>query len=127
MPERIGRPDADDCACGRLRVIVVDDDALARRAIRDRLQEDGFVVVAEAAGGRQGVELAAHYRPDVVVMDLVMPDVDGLAATRQLVAKAPDVRVVVLTSSHSEELALLTLRVGASGFVRKNVGLEGLS
>jgi NarL family two-component system response regulator LiaR len=126
MGDRNGGPDGDDLAGDRLRVIVVDDDALARRAIRDRLQDDGLVVVAEAAGGREGIELTAHYQPDVVVMDLVMPGIDGLEATREITQRLPDVRVVVLTSAQSEELAMTTLRAGASGFVSKSVGLDGL-
>jgi two-component system, NarL family, response regulator LiaR len=109
-----------------LRVIVVDDDALSRRVVRDSLQAAGIVIIAEASGGREAVELAAYYKPDVVVMDLVMPGLDGLAAMRQIVKKTPEVKVVVLSSSESEELGLLTLREGASGFVCKTVGLDPL-
>jgi two-component system, NarL family, response regulator LiaR len=109
-----------------LRVIIADDDPLTRRALRDVLQEAGVVVIAEAGGGREAVELSRYYRPDVVVMDLVMPGVDGLEATRQIVEQAPDVRVVMLTSSDSEEIGLTTLRAGASGFLGKQVGLEAL-
>jgi two-component system, NarL family, response regulator LiaR len=111
---------------GPLRVIIADDDPLTRRALRDVLQEAGVVVIAEAGGGREAVELSRYYRPDVVVMDLVMPGVDGLQATRQIVEQAPDVRVVMLTSSDSEEVGLTTLRAGAAGFLGKSVGLEAL-
>jgi len=65
-----------------LRAIVADDDPLARRVIRDTLQRDGISVVAEASNGREAVELALYYTPDVVVMDYMMPEVDGLEATR---------------------------------------------
>jgi DNA-binding NarL/FixJ family response regulator len=105
-----------------LKVIVVDDDPLARRMLRDVLQKAGITVIAEAGGGREAIELSVYYRPDVVVMDLVMPGMDGVAATRQIVDKAPDVRVVMLTSSDSEEVGLMTLRAGASGFLCKSVG-----
>lgn len=105
-----------------LRVIVADDDPLARRMLRDLLQDAGITVIAEAASGREAVELALYYRPDVVVMDLIMPGVDGLAATRDIVARAPEVRVVILTSSEEDEVGLMTLRAGASGFLRKDVG-----
>lgn len=109
-----------------LKVIVVDDDPLARRMLRDVLQKAGITVIAEAGGGREAIELSVYYRPDVVVMDLVMPGMDGVAATRQIVDKAPEVRVVMLTSSDSEEVGLMTLRAGASGFLCKSVGVDAL-
>ena len=115
------RTDAD-----QLRVVVVDDDPLARRMLRDVLQDAGITVIAEAGGGREAIELSLYYKPDVVVMDLVMPGMDGVAATRQIVEKAPDVKVVMLTSSDSEEVGLMTLRAGASGFLCKSVGVEAL-
>jgi two-component system, NarL family, response regulator LiaR len=110
----------------QVRVVIVDDDPFARRMLRDVLQEAGIVVIAEASGGREAVELSLYYRPDVVVMDLVMPGMDGLAATRQIIDQAPDVRVVVLTSSEDEHVGLMTLRAGASGFLPKRVGIEAL-
>jgi two-component system, NarL family, response regulator LiaR len=109
-----------------LRVIVADDDALARRMLRDVLQAAGIVVIAEASGGREAVELSLFYKPDVVVMDLVMPGVDGLAATRQIAAKTPDVKVVVLTSSDDDDVGIMTLRAGAVGFLSKSVGVDAL-
>ena len=115
------RTDADP-----LRVIVVDDDPLARRMLRDVLQDAGITVIAEAGGGREAVELSLYYRPDVVVMDLVMPGVDGIAATRDIVDNAPEVKVVMLTSSDSEDVGLMTLRAGASGFLCKSVGIDAL-
>src|SRR3954447_8255835 len=65
-----------------LRVVIADDDALTRRMVRDALQDAGVVVIAEAGGGREAIELCLYYKPDVVLMDIVMPDLDGLAATR---------------------------------------------
>ena len=109
-----------------LRVIVADDDPLARRMLRDVLHMAGITVIADAEGGREAVELALYYRPDVVVMDLIMPGVDGLAATRQIVERAPEVRVVVMSSSDDDEVGLETLRAGASGFLCKTVGLDSL-
>jgi two-component system, NarL family, response regulator LiaR len=115
------RTDAD-----QLRVVVVDDDPFARRMLRDVLQDAGITVIAEAGGGRAAIELSLYYKPDVVVMDLVMPGMDGIAATRQIVEKAPEVKVVMLTSSDSEEVGLMTLRAGASGFLCKSVGVDAL-
>ena len=117
------RPHGDD---EPLKVIVVDDDPLARRMLRDVLQKAGITVIAEAGNGREAIELSVYYKPDVVVMDLVMPGMDGVAATRQIVDQAPDVRVVMLTSSDSEEVGLMTLRAGASGFLCKSVGVDAL-
>src|SRR4051795_9797725 len=93
-----------------LRVVIVDDDALTRRTLRDVLQDAGVVVIAEAGGGREAVELTRHYWPGVVGMALVMPGVDGLEATRQIIEHAPGVRVVMLTSSDSEDVGIMTLR-----------------
>jgi DNA-binding NarL/FixJ family response regulator len=115
------RTDADP-----LRVVVVDDDPLARRMLRDVLQDAGVTVIAEAGGGREAVELSLYYKPDVVVMDLVMPGIDGIAATREIVGKAPEVKVVMLSSSDSEDVGLMTLRAGASGFLCKSVGIDAL-
>lgn len=107
-------------------MIVADDDPLARRVVRDALQEAGLIVVAEAADGREAVELARHYRPDVVLMDVVMPGMDGITATKQISREVPDVRVVMLTISDDEELWLLGLRSGASGYLKKDLDIASL-
>src|SRR5687767_15760981 len=99
--------DADDPTTERddapLRVIVADDDPFARRAIKQALSQPGIIVIAEAHDGREAVELCLHYRPDVVVMDVVMPVLDGFAATRRIIKELPDQIVVILTSSDEEE------------------------
>src|ERR1700710_2122913 len=109
-----------------LRVIVADDDPLARRVVRDALEAGGIVVIAEAANGREAVELSLYYKPDVVLMDLVMPEVDGIQATRRILAREPDVEVVILTSSDDDEVGLVGLRAGATGFLNKRAGVEAL-
>jgi DNA-binding NarL/FixJ family response regulator len=109
-----------------LRTIIADDDPLARRVVKAALQSAGVTVIAEAGTGREAVELAVHYRPDVVLMDIVMPDLNGLEATAQLAERAPDVKVVVLTASEDEELGLLGLRTGAVGFLNKDVDVDSL-
>src|SRR3954454_15556907 len=86
-----------------LRVIVADDDALVRRVLRDVLQRAGILVIAEAGGGREAVELTLHYKPDIVLMDLLMPGTDGIAATREILAARPDAKIVIITSSADEE------------------------
>ena len=110
----------------RLRVIVVDDDPLARRVVKDTLQSAGITVIAEAGDGREGAELALYYRPDVVVMDLVMPGTDGLNATRRILEEHPECRIVVLSSTDDDELGIMSLRAGAVGFMSKTIGLDAL-
>src|SRR4051794_13412452 len=107
-----------------LRVIVADDDPLARRVVRDALEAGGIVVIAEAATGREAVELSLYYKPDVVLMDLVMPDLDGIQATRRIRAREPGVDVVILTSSDDDEIGIVGLRAGAAGFLNKRAGVE---
>jgi NarL family two-component system response regulator LiaR len=109
-----------------LRAIVADDDPLARRMIRDALQDAGIVVIAEAHNGRQAVELVVHYRPDVVLMDVVMPELDGIAATRRIVKEIPGQLVIMLTSGDDDEVAMVGLRAGAVGFLTKDVDIDML-
>ncbi len=106
-----------------LRVVVADDDPLARRLLRDALQEAGFVVVADARTGREAVELALHYRPDFVLMDVVMPELDGITAVRQIRQRAPEVRVVILSTSADDDMGVLGIRAGAAGYLTKDVDI----
>jgi NarL family two-component system response regulator LiaR len=119
--EQQGAPRVD-----RPRAIVADDDPLARRMIKDALQRADVVVIAEAQNGREAVELALHYRPDVVLMDVVMPELDGIAATRRIIKEQPDQLIVILTSADDEEMGLLGLRCGASGFLTKDLDVDVL-
>jgi DNA-binding NarL/FixJ family response regulator len=106
-----------------IRVVLADDQALVRAGFKVLLEtEDGFDVVGEAADGAEAVVLARQTHPDVVVMDIRMPGVDGLAATRQITAD-PDlsrVRVLVLTTFDVDEYVFEALRSGASGFLLKD-------
>ena len=121
-------PEGSDGACAEapLRVIVADDDPLARRVVRDALEAGGIVVVAEATTGREAIELSLYYKPDVVLMDLVMPDGDGIHATRRILAREPGLEVVILTSSDDDDVGLVGLRAGASGFLNKRAGVDAL-
>jgi NarL family two-component system response regulator LiaR len=118
------RSDGSAGATEPLRAIVADDDAFARRMIKDALQGAGIVVIAEAQNGREAVELTLFYRPDIVVMDVVMPGLDGIAATRQIVKEQPEQVVVLLTSADEDEMGLLGLRAGAAGFLTKDVDVS---
>jgi NarL family two-component system response regulator LiaR len=97
------------------RVVVVDDDVQLRTELRAALQEAGLTVIAEADNGRDAIDLAAHFRPDVVVMDVVMSNIDGLSATRAIVQRAPSVRILLLTASADVDLGMVGLRAGAAG------------
>jgi two-component system, NarL family, response regulator LiaR len=122
-------PQEDDPESGRtkpLRAIIADDDPLARRMIKDSLQDAGIVVIAEAHNGRQVVELVLHYRPDVVLMDVVMPELDGIAATRRIIKEIPDQLVIMLTSGDDDDVAMVGLRAGAVGFLTKDVEIDML-
>jgi DNA-binding NarL/FixJ family response regulator len=106
-----------------IRILLADDQALIRSGIRALLEaEDDIEVVAEAADGRQAVELAAEHRPDIALVDIQMPVLDGLGATRQIVADArlDGVRVVILTNFGLDEYIFAALRAGASGFLLKD-------
>ncbi|WP_106616270.1 response regulator transcription factor [Saccharothrix carnea] len=104
-----------------IRVVLADDQALVRAGFRLLLDtEDGFEVVGEAGDGAEAVRQAHEHRPDVVVMDIRMPGTDGLAATRQICAELPEVKVLVLTTFNVDEYVFEALRGGASGFLLKD-------
>ena len=109
-----------------LRAIVADDDALARRSIRDALHGAGITVACRGGIGREAVELALFYRPDVVVMDHMMPGIDGIEATRRLHQHDPSIRVVVLAEAHDDAIGLRAVRAGAVGFLSKEIDLAAL-
>jgi two-component system, NarL family, response regulator LiaR len=111
-----------------LRAMVADDDPFARRVIIDALRAGGIAVVAEARNGRQAVELALSHRPDVVVMDVVMPELDGIMATRRIIQEMPDQIVIILTGTDDDddEIGLEALRVGATGFLSKDLDVDTL-
>jgi NarL family two-component system response regulator LiaR len=108
-------------AGGLIRVLIVDDHAVVREGLRAFLElQDGIEVVGDAADGMEGVAAAERLRPDVVLMDLVMPGLDGLSALRVLRERLPDARTIVLTSFIGDDKLLPALRAGAAGYVLKN-------
>jgi DNA-binding NarL/FixJ family response regulator len=105
-----------------IRVLVADDHPLARAGLEQLLAAlDGIALVGTAAGGEEAVRLVAEREPDVVLMDLEMPDKDGVQATRELLARRPGTAVVVLTSFSDRERILAALDAGAVGYLLKDV------
>ncbi|MER3420107.1 MAG: DNA-binding response regulator [Chloroflexota bacterium] len=106
---------------GKIRVLLADDHAVLRAGLRALLSaEPDIEVIGEAADGQEAVALAARLKPDVVVMDITMPRLDGLRATRQITSHHPEIRVLVLTMHAEEQYLLQVLEAGGSGYVVKN-------
>lgn len=104
-----------------MKVLLVDDQALHRMGMRMFLSgQDGVEVVGEAADGVEAIQHSLRVRPDVVVMDVRMPGTDGIEATRRIVAEAPEVRVLLLTTFDLDEYVIDGLEAGASGFLTKD-------
>ncbi|GAA2032718.1 response regulator transcription factor [Catenulispora yoronensis] len=108
------------------RVLIADDQALVRTGFRMILTANGLEVVGEAADGLEAVEAAARLRPDVVLMDIRMPNLDGLEAARRILAAGPDCRILMLTTFDLDEYVYDALAAGASGFLLKDVTPEHL-
>jgi len=109
-----------------MRVVLADDHALFRDGLRSLLEARGLEVVGEASDGREAVALATRLRPDVLLMDLSMPNMGGLDATRALIAQAPDVKIVILTASEDDADLFEAIKSGAQGYLFKNLKAEDL-
>ncbi len=109
-----------------IRTVLADGDPLARRTVRDALQRGGITVVAEATTGKEAVELATFYRPDAVVMDVKMPGLDGIEATRIITARYPSVRVVMLTTYEGGDFVFEGVKAGAMGYLLKDASASEL-
>jgi DNA-binding NarL/FixJ family response regulator len=119
---------AEPAEGSRIRVLLVDDHGVVRRGLRGYLELlDDIEVVGEAENGLRGVELSAALNPDVVLMDVVMPELDGIAATARIKAAQPAVQVVALTSFIEEEKVLAALESGASGFILKDADADDVA
>ncbi|HLZ21869.1 MAG TPA: response regulator transcription factor [Ktedonobacterales bacterium] len=111
-----------------ITVLIVDDHAVVRHGIRALLEAEGdFAVIGEVASGGEAVLLAADLAPDVVLMDLVMPEMDGVTATRLLKQQSPHSQVLVLTSYHDDEHIFPAIRAGALSYLLKSTGLDELT
>jgi two-component system, NarL family, response regulator LiaR len=106
-----------------ITVLLVDDHEMVRRGVRAFLEtQPDISVVAEAGSGEEAVGLAAEHAPDVALMDLIMPGMDGVEATRRLTSQSPRTRVVMLTSYHDDEHVFPAIRAGALSYVLKEIG-----
>jgi NarL family two-component system response regulator LiaR len=104
-----------------IRVLLVDDHAVVREGLRTYLElQDGIEVAGEAADGSEGVAAAERLHPDVILMDLVMPRLDGVGAMRELRRRLPSARVIVLTSFTDDAKLLPAVQAGAAGYLLKN-------
>lgn len=111
----------------RIRLLVADDHALLRQALHVLLEaQDGLEVVGEATNGRDAVEAAERLQPDVILMDMVMPGLNGIDATRQIIKRSPSTRILILTAYLEDERLLQALRAGAAGYVVKNSDMDEL-
>lgn len=110
-----------------IRVFIVDDHPIVRRGLRDLLEtEAGISVVGEAASGLEAVRQAGELQPDLVLMDLVMPEMDGIEATRRIRADNPHIQVLVLTSFATDDKVFPAIKAGALGYLIKDTGAEDL-
>jgi DNA-binding NarL/FixJ family response regulator len=109
-----------------VRVLIADDHALFRDGLRSMLEARGVEVIGEASNGREAVEQALRLGPNVVLMDLHMPELDGLAATRLISAERPAVSVVILTASEEDAHLFEAIKSGAQGYLFKNLASDEL-
>ena len=110
-----------------IRVLLVDDHAIVRDGIRSLLTtEPDIQVVGEADNGRHGISMAEQLQPDVILMDLVMPEVDGIEAIRRIMSRQPRARILVLTSFDAEEKVFPAIKAGAMGYLLKDSDSEDL-
>ena len=110
-----------------IRIVVVEDHLLVREGIRDLLQQErDMEVVGEAADGEEAIALVNRVKPDIVLLDIAMPKLNGIEATKRIKAEQPRVSVLVLTAYDNEEFILAILEAGASGYLLKNIRSEEL-
>jgi DNA-binding NarL/FixJ family response regulator len=110
-----------------IKVLLADDHTIVRKGLRSLLEsENGILVVGEAADGREAIDQVGRLRPDVVIMDIGMPGLNGLESTRQIKARYANIQVLILTVHTSEEYVFQILRAGASGYVLKRAAPKEL-
>jgi DNA-binding NarL/FixJ family response regulator len=112
---------------GTIRLLIADDHALVRSGLRSMLErEPGFEIIGEAEDGREAVELCRSLRPDLVLMDVRMPRMDGLEATRTIKQECPEIGVLMVTMHENPDYMLEAIKAGAAGYVLKDAPLDEL-
>lgn len=104
-----------------MRILIADDHTLFRDGLRSLLQVEGHEVIGEARNGREAIDLTHKLTPDMVLMDVSMPEMDGITATRQLTSEMPGVKVVILTASEDDAKLFDAIKAGAQGYLLKNL------
>jgi two-component system response regulator DegU len=110
-----------------IRLMLADDHRMLREGLRRSLTDEGFDVVGEASGGEEAVRLAGELEPDVILMDVTMPDVDGVEATRRIHQQHPQLRIVMLTMHADESVIADALRAGACGYLVKDCSTDEIA
>jgi NarL family two-component system response regulator LiaR len=123
--------ETSESAGGEIRVLIVDDHAVVRQGLRTFLElQDNIaphiLVVGEAVNGLEAVEMARQTQPDIVLLDMVMPEMDGIQATRQIIACSPHTRIIILTSFGEEDKVIPAIQAGAQGYLLKDIPPEEL-
>jgi DNA-binding NarL/FixJ family response regulator len=111
----------------KIRTVIADDHEIVRQGLKTLLEREDCEILAEYSSGREAVEGAKKLKPDVVIIDISMPDLNGVEATQQISRQVPETKVVVLTMHDSEELARKVLEAGARGFVLKSDAVRDLA
>jgi DNA-binding NarL/FixJ family response regulator len=107
-----------------IRLMLADDHRMLREGLRRSMSDEGFDVVGEASDGDEAVRLAEQLRPDVILMDVTMPDVDGVEATRRIHSTQPEIRVIMLTMHADSDVLASAIRAGASGYLVKDCSTD---
>ncbi len=110
-----------------IRLMLADDHRMLREGLRRSMEDEGFDVVGEAGDGEEAIALAGELQPDVILMDVTMPDVDGVEATRRIRSQWPKVRVVMLTMHADREVIASAIRAGASGYLVKDCSTDEIA
>lgn len=107
-----------------IRLLLADDHRMLRETLKRSMLDEGFDVVGEASDGQEAVDLAGELQPDVILMDVTMPEMDGVEATRRIIEQRPEARIVMLTMHADQDVIAAAIRAGASGYLVKDCSFE---